>query len=135
MNHAAPDAAPAERAFHWRNSWYPVAFVEDLPRDRPTAFSIHDVRFVLFLDGEGTLGCLHDRSPHRAARLSDGQLTDGRLEYIYHGWQFDAGGRCVSIPQIPHGSEIPARACAASYTAVERAGDRLGRPGETGHEA
>jgi phenylpropionate dioxygenase-like ring-hydroxylating dioxygenase large terminal subunit len=108
-----------------------VALVEDLPRDRPTGFSIHDARFVLFRDNEGTLGCLHDRCPHRAARLSDGQLIDGRLECLYHGWQFDAGGRCVGIPQLPRESAIPARACAASYAVVERQGIVWVWPGES----
>lgn len=77
---------------------------------------------MIFRDDEGTLGCLHDRCPHRAARLSDGQLTDGRLECLYHGWQFDVSGRCVAIPQLTHGSPIPPRACAASYAAIERQG-------------
>ncbi len=119
------------RAFQWRSSWYPVALVEDLPRDRPAAFSIHDLRFVLFRDNEGALGCLRDRCPHRAARLSDGQVIDGRLECLYHGWQFDADGRCVSIPQLPHDSPIPARACAASYAVRERQGIVWVWPGES----
>lgn len=87
---------------------------------------------MLFRDGDGTLGCLHDRCPHRAARLSDGHVIDGRLECLYHGWQFDSDGRCVSIPQLPHGSAIPVRACAASYAVVERQGIAWVWPGESG---
>ncbi len=124
-----------ERAFHWRNCWYPVALAEDLPADRPSAFSIHDVRFVLFRDDEGALGCLHDRCPHRAARLSDGHLTDGRLECLYHGWQFDVNGRCVAIPQLPHGSPLPGRACTASYAVVERQGIVWVWPGDSAEAA
>ena len=90
---------------------------------------------MLFRDDDGALGCLQDRCPHRAARLSDGQLVDGRLECLYHGWQFDAGGRCVSIPQLPHGSAIPARACAASYAVIERQGVVWVWPGEAADAA
>jgi len=37
---------------------------------------------VLFRDHEGELICLRDRCPHRLAKLSDGQLIDGRLETV-----------------------------------------------------
>ncbi|KAJ6383109.1 hypothetical protein OIU77_031520 [Salix suchowensis] len=37
-----------------------------------------------------------DRCPHRLAKLSEGQLIDGRLECLYHGWQFEGGRATVS---------------------------------------
>jgi phenylpropionate dioxygenase-like ring-hydroxylating dioxygenase large terminal subunit len=36
----------------------------------------------------------------RLAKLSEGQLVDGKLECLYHGWQFDGQGKCVKIPQV-----------------------------------
>uniref|UniRef100_A0A453EJ79 Rieske domain-containing protein n=2 Tax=Aegilops tauschii subsp. strangulata TaxID=200361 RepID=A0A453EJ79_AEGTS len=27
--------------------------------------------------------------------------VDGKLECLYHGWQFDGQGKCVKIPQVP----------------------------------
>jgi len=27
-------------------------------------------------------------------------LFDGRLECLYHGWQFEGEGKCVKIPQV-----------------------------------
>ena len=126
--------APTER-FDWRNCWYPVALVEDLPRGRPTAVAIHDLRLVLFRNDDGTLGCLRDRCPHRAARLSDGQLTDGNLECLYHGWQFDVSGRCVAIPQLARGTEIPGRARATCYAAIERQGIVWVWPGDAAQAA
>lgn len=108
---------PASEAtqFDWQNCWYPVSFLEDLPRDRPTAFSLYDQPMVLFFDGEGLLSCIDDRCPHRSARLSDGQMVDGRLECLYHGWQFGAGGQCKKIPQAPEGFGIPDAACVHAY--------------------
>ncbi len=106
----------------WRARWYPVSLVEDLPRDRPHGFSIHGESRVLFTDREGRVSCLADRCPHRSARLSDGRLVDGGIECGYHGWQFDAGGTCLRIPQLPDGHEIPERARARSYAVVERQG-------------
>ena len=60
---------------------------------------------------------------------------DGRLECLYHGWQYDASGHCVSIPQLPQGSAIPARARAASYAVVERQGIVWVWPGESAEAA
>jgi phenylpropionate dioxygenase-like ring-hydroxylating dioxygenase large terminal subunit len=108
-----------ESAFDWRNCWYPVSFVEDLPKGRPTGFTLYDTPLVLFFDDMGRVVCLRDRCAHRAARLSNGQIVNGRLECLYHGWQFGAGGRCLHIPQLLAGREIPERAHVRSYpTAV-----------------
>lgn len=38
----------------------------------------------------------------RLAKLSEGQLIDGRLECLYHGWQFEGEGKCVKIPQVSY---------------------------------
>ncbi|VAI50591.1 unnamed protein product [Triticum turgidum subsp. durum] len=55
------------------------------------------------------------RQGHRLAKLSEGQLVDGKLECLYHGWQFDGEGKCVKIPQLPEGAKIPRNACARNY--------------------
>ena len=115
----ASKAQPGEDPpFIWRNCWYPVSFLQDLPRDRPTAFTLYDEPFVLFFDGAGRLSCLKDRCPHRAARLSDGQIIDGRLECLYHGWQFGEGGQCLLIPQLYPDKDIPERAHVVGFKTV-----------------
>ncbi|WP_017720421.1 aromatic ring-hydroxylating dioxygenase subunit alpha [Kamptonema formosum] len=119
-----------ERGFNWRLCWYPVAFVQDLPKDRAYRFSLYDEPFVLFRNRDGKLGCLTDRCSHRAARLSDGQITDGKIECLYHGWQFGTGGECEHIPQLPVDAKIPANACVRSFTVVERQGMVWVWPGE-----
>ena len=108
--------ATAGPAFDWQNCWYPVAFAEDLPDDRPTRVAIYDTGLVLFRDGAGDLQCLRDLCPHRMARLSDGQIVDGRLECLYHGWQFDGAGDCQLIPQMLEGRDYPIRSCVDRYT-------------------
>lgn len=108
--------------FDWVRCWYPVAFVRDLPDAKPFGFSIHDEPLVLFRAGDGVLSCIADRCPHRAARLSDGRAVDGRLECLYHGWQFAPDGRCVHVPQIAPGTPIPERARVRRYAVVERQG-------------
>lgn len=116
------DQATGEPAFDWRACWYPVAFSQDLPRDRPYGFSLYDEPLVLFFDDAGAPVCLRDRCPHRAARLSDGQLVEGRIECLYHGWQFDGTGRCRHIPQLPEQMQIPPKTCVRDYRVLERQG-------------
>lgn len=112
----------AEQKFNWRNCWYPVTFSVDLPKTRPYSFSLYDDPLVLFQNFEGKLICLRDRCPHRAARLSDGQITEGKIECSYHGWQFGNEGKCLHIPQLPDNLKIPVNACVQSFPVVERQG-------------
>lgn len=119
----------APGTFDWRRCWYPVSLVQDLP-DGPLGFSIYDLSLVLFRSTGGRLSCLPDRCPHRAARLSDGRVTDQGLECLYHGWQFGEDGRCVHIPQLPGRAPIPDRAHLRSYPVAERQGIVWIWPGE-----
>jgi len=112
----------ADQTFNWKNCWYPVAFLQDLPKDRPYSFSLYDEPLVLFRNEEGKLVCLIDRCPHRAAKLSDGQIIDGKIECLYHGWQFGSDGQCLHIPQLSAEVKIPSNACVQSFTVVERQG-------------
>ena len=111
-----------EQTFNWRERWYPVTFVQDLPKNRPYSFSIYDEPFIIFRNHEGQVVCLTDRCPHRAAKLSDGQIIDGKIECLYHGWQFGGDGQCLHIPQLPTDAKIPVNACVQSFTVVERQG-------------
>jgi phenylpropionate dioxygenase-like ring-hydroxylating dioxygenase large terminal subunit len=64
------------------------------------------------------VACLRDRCAHRAARLSDGRRIYGRLECLYHGWQFGGDGRCLHIPQLLAGKEIPERSRVRCYPTI-----------------
>lgn len=111
-----------EQEFNYRHCWYPICFVQDLPKNRPYSFSLYDEPFVAFRNKDGQVVCLIDRCPHRAAKLSDGQIIDGKIECLYHGWQFGSDGHCLHIPQLPAGGKIPLNACVKSFPVVERQG-------------
>lgn len=108
--------------FNWRHCWYPITFLQDFPKELPYSFSLYDEPFVLFRNQDGKLGCLPDICPHRAAKLSDGQIIDGKIECLYHGWQFGTDGQCLHIPQLPKEATIPKNACVQSFAIVERQG-------------
>lgn len=92
------------------DTWYPIAFAQDLDPSAPTRVTLHGRGLVLFADESGRWCCLPDRCPHRAARLSDGRCRDGRVECLYHGWTFDGRGACVEIPQLAADATIPSAA-------------------------
>jgi phenylpropionate dioxygenase-like ring-hydroxylating dioxygenase large terminal subunit len=111
-----------EKQFDWKNCWYPITFIQDFPSNRPYGFTLYDEPFVLFKNKSGKLACLQDICPHRAAQLSDGQIMDGKIECLYHGWQFDTEGKCQHIPQLPDETKIPNNACVQSFVVVEKQG-------------
>jgi phenylpropionate dioxygenase-like ring-hydroxylating dioxygenase large terminal subunit len=111
-----------KQEFNWRQCWYPITFVKDLPSDRPHSFSLYDEPLVLFKNQDGQFICLVDRCPHRTAKLSEGQIIDGKIECLYHGWQFGSNGQCLHIPQLSADAKIPANACVPSFKVVERQG-------------
>ncbi|KAL6216016.1 hypothetical protein ACLB2K_009243 [Fragaria x ananassa] len=102
--------------YDWTEEWYPLYLTQDLPEDAPLGLTVFDKQLVLYRDAKGVLQCYQDRCPHRLAKLSEGQLVDGRLECLYHGWQFEgAAGKCVKIPQLPADAKIPRSACVKTY--------------------
>ncbi|KAI9106998.1 hypothetical protein K1719_022526 [Acacia pycnantha] len=103
--------------YDWTEEWYPLYLTQHVPDDAPLGLKVFDKQLVLFKDGNGELHCYEDRCPHRLAKLSEGQLVDGRLECLYHGWQFEGEGKCVKIPQLPADAKIPRSACVKTYEA------------------
>ncbi|KAI5072663.1 hypothetical protein GOP47_0012769 [Adiantum capillus-veneris] len=113
-----PEAVPSspERVdYNWEDQWYPLYLTRELPRDAPLGLTVFHKQVVLHYDGHGNLRCYEDRCAHRLAKLSEGQIMNGRLECLYHGWQFEGEGQCVKIPQLPEGAKIPSAACVRSY--------------------
>ena len=109
-------------AFDWKNCWYPVLFDEDLRANSIHQFALYDEEFILWRDTQGVISCLRDRCPHRAAKLSTGKIVGDVVECQYHGWQFDGGGSCASIPQLEKGQPMPEKACVESFPVVVEQG-------------
>jgi phenylpropionate dioxygenase-like ring-hydroxylating dioxygenase large terminal subunit len=99
--------------------WHAVARGVDVPAERPVLVELLGRPLVLArLDG--ALACLDDTCRHLGASLSIGEIVDGCLRCAYHGWTYDAAGRCVDIPArrglpIPKGARVRAYALAERY--------------------
>jgi phenylpropionate dioxygenase-like ring-hydroxylating dioxygenase large terminal subunit len=88
-----------------RRCWHPVARSADVT-EQPHGVMLLGEPWVLYRAG-GEVRAFPDRCPHRRTPLSLGRCEDGVLQCAYHGWRFDAAGRCVEIPALGPGSTIP----------------------------
>jgi phenylpropionate dioxygenase-like ring-hydroxylating dioxygenase large terminal subunit len=88
------------------NHWYVVARSDEVT-DQPVGVVLWGEAIVLFRDASGQIQALEDRCPHRQVKLSQGEVTHGELECIYHGWRFDAMGRCTDVPYLADNQQLP----------------------------
>ena len=84
----------------FRRFWYPVMPLENL-KSGPQRFELLGQALALFVDSAGRPAALEDRCCHRSARLSLGRVCGDALACPYHGWQYERGGQCVLVPQLP----------------------------------
>jgi phenylpropionate dioxygenase-like ring-hydroxylating dioxygenase large terminal subunit len=99
---------------HWQQRWYPVAYLDDLDRRKPSPFTLLGTDLVLWHEpATGHWRAFADVCPHRLVPLSDGRINGrGELECPYHGWSFGGDGRCTRIPQAT--PEQQQSACAST---------------------
>lgn len=106
--------------------WHPVLPAADLNEQRLVHADLLDTPLAITrLDGN--LVAMYDVCRHFQAQLSLGEIRhiEGHGECLmcpYHGWSYDSAGRCVDIPQITPGRDIPEAARVDSYHVRERYG-------------
>lgn len=123
-----------------RRYWQPVALVDEFdPRldarmaERPLkAVRVLGQDLILFKDDQGRWGLLDRDCPHRNADLAFGRHEGDGVRCPFHGWKFDATGRCLDTPAEPVGSKLCDRVRQGSYPVVERSGVLFGWFGEPG---
>lgn len=104
----------------FRRFWYPVIQYTEL-LDRPKPFELLGEKIVVWLDSTGKPAAVRDRCCHRSAQLSIGKVVNGNICCAYHGWQFNADGTCVHVPQLKNGA-ISASYQVQAYHCTERYG-------------
>ncbi len=52
---------------------------------------------------DGALFALEDRCAHRQVPLSKGTVQGTGIRCCYHGWSYDASGRCTDVPYLGKG--------------------------------
>ncbi|HYE41229.1 MAG TPA: Rieske 2Fe-2S domain-containing protein, partial [Ramlibacter sp.] len=123
-----------------RSYWQPVALVDEFdPRldarmaGRPLkAVRVLGQDLVLFRDEAGRWGLLDRDCPHRGADLAFGRHEGDGVRCPFHGWKFDATGRCLETPAEPAGSKLCERVSQRRYPVLEKSGILFGWFGEEG---
>ncbi|WP_343217835.1 Rieske 2Fe-2S domain-containing protein [Halotia branconii] len=75
------------QCFDWQEAWYPVHYLEDLDKSKPTPLTVLGKDIVIWWDKQAkSWRIFTDQCPHRLAPLSEGRINnDGLLECPYHG--------------------------------------------------
>jgi len=101
--------------------WYAVALSEGLAAGTSAGARLFDQEIVVWRDTDGVTHAWEDRCPHRGMRLSFGFVRGNHITCLYHGWQYDAAGKCRLIPAHPE-LKVPDTIRTTVYPCRERLG-------------
>jgi phenylpropionate dioxygenase-like ring-hydroxylating dioxygenase large terminal subunit len=104
-----------------RRYWQPFALSSEAT-DLPRRVRLLGEDLILFRDKSGRPGLLYPRCMHRGASLLYGRVENDGIRCCYHGWKFDATGRCLEQPCEPKGGIARDRIRQPWYPLVERWG-------------
>jgi 5,5'-dehydrodivanillate O-demethylase oxygenase subunit len=107
-----------------RRYWFPVAGASEFDAAPIKAVRLLGEDLVLYRDLSGQYGLIHRHCAHRRADLLYGWVEDTGIRCSYHGWLFDAHGRCLEQPYEDTASPKPSKSgCElAAYPVRELAG-------------
>lgn len=94
--------AEQERIF--RRAWLYVGHESQIPRAGDWIRTMLGPDEMILIRGEQErVSVLHNRCPHRGARLVTGERgSSAHLACAYHAWSFDSAGKVIGIP-LPDG--------------------------------
>lgn len=85
-----------------RRYWHPFGIASDAT-DTPRKVRMLGEDLILFRDGQGRAGLVHNRCCHRGTTLYYGKVEADGIRCCYHGWLFDVEGRTLDMPCEPEG--------------------------------
>ena len=90
-----------------RRYWHPVCPTAELSEANPKRkIRMLGEDLLLFRDGKGRVGLIHEQCPHRRASLFYGFVEDDGIRCPYHGWKLDTAGTCTEQPFEPANSPL-----------------------------
>jgi vanillate O-demethylase monooxygenase subunit len=99
-----------------KNCWYVAAESAEVSR-QPFGRLLLNEPVVMYRREDGQPVALEDRCCHRRAPLSRGKVEGDNLRCGYHGFLYDADGKCVWVPGT---DRIPSAAKVRSYPVHEK---------------
>ena len=104
------DQKAAEFPPPFPNGWFNVCLSQNLAKGQVKELDLFGQKLVLFRGLDGTASILDGYCPHLGANLGvAGQVNKNCLKCCFHGWEFDAEGKCVKVEGtsvIPPGSNL-----------------------------
>src|SRR5260221_9381420 len=105
-----------------RRYWQPMALADEMKGER----AVKAVRLLgenlVFKKTSKSFALMQRHCPHRGADLAYGRLEEDGLRCSFHGWKFDAAGKCIETPAEPEGSRLCDHIKTVSYPVVEKSG-------------
>jgi 5,5'-dehydrodivanillate O-demethylase oxygenase subunit len=87
-----------EMGAYLRRYWHPISAVSAFDEQAIKPVRLVGEDLVLYKDLSGGFGLIDRHCPHRRSDLSYGYVEACGLRCNYHGWLFDADGRCIEQP-------------------------------------
>ena len=81
-----------------RRYWHVIGAAEDLGTAWTKKVRLLGEDLILFRDRSGKRGLIAEQCPHRRASFLHGIPTDDGIRCPYHGWEFNAQGKCLNQP-------------------------------------
>jgi 3-ketosteroid 9alpha-monooxygenase subunit A len=117
--------------FEFPRGWFMLGSSEELSGSTPKTLHYFGKDMVFYRGETGTPHLVHAYCPHMGAHLGknstsyivrDGEQVQGdSIRCPFHGWRFDATGKCDHVPYAKKGY-VPPQAQLPIYKVVERAG-------------
>ena len=80
--------------------WYPVAWSDELKPGKTLPRRFAGEPIVIARAKTGQVFALEDRCAHRQVPLSQGVVQGCTIKCGYHGWAYDAAGKCIDVPYL-----------------------------------
>jgi phenylpropionate dioxygenase-like ring-hydroxylating dioxygenase large terminal subunit len=87
--------------------WYAVEWDKNIKRGEVKEVVFWKQSIALFRGQDGKLSAIENRCAHRQLKLTEGHVIGCQLVCPYHGWQYDANGKCAHIPHELFGNKMP----------------------------
>ncbi|OGQ83116.1 MAG: hypothetical protein A3F90_20220 [Deltaproteobacteria bacterium RIFCSPLOWO2_12_FULL_60_19] len=82
-----------------RRYWHVVGAASELTEEKPKKrVRVLGEDLVLFRDRSGSYGLVAEHCAHRGASLYYGFVEEDGIRCAYHGWKYDACGKCLEQP-------------------------------------
>ena len=105
-----------------RRYWHPITGSSHLRRKKVVPIRLLGEDLVLYRDLRGQIGLIDHVCAHRRVDLSTGYPMENGLRCAYHGWTYNAEGRCIAQPGEPANSRLKDQVKLKSYPVQELGG-------------